>query len=146
MALSGILKLAATATTNPNPNSLGTKTPYPTPYVNAHFVSAAWQAQAIGASGCNAIFPTQSSNGQGMVPIPVHFVSAVGFTASIWQYNKLSNTWFPHATNPSIVYTGETGNLLVNVYTNIPMFIQLSTGPVDIYFDNGLASIGSIYS
>ena len=146
MALSGILGTALTATTNPNPNTLSTKSPYPTPYVNAHFVSAAWQAQAIGGAGANALFPRQAINGQGLISIPVHFVTAVGFTATIWQYNRLSNTWFTHNNNPAITYTGETGNLVVNIYTNLPIFIQLSAGPVDIYFDNGLATIGSIYS
>ncbi len=140
MALSGILGTALTATTNPDPNTLSTKNPYPTPYVNARRVSAAWTSQ-----GAKALFPTQASNGAGMVAIPVLFSpSSAGatFTATVWQYQKLSNTWFKHTDNPGIDYTGETGNRVINIYTDIPIFFQLasiSTGTITIYFDNGLA-------
>lgn len=140
MALSGLLGTALTASTNPDPNTLATKTPYPTPYTNYRTVSTAWTTQAA-----KAIFPRQARNGQGLVPIPVQLVPSTGgatFTATIWQYSKLSNTWFKHQSNPSVNYTGETGNLIVDVYTDAPIFIQLSSisaGTVSIYFDNGLA-------
>lgn len=147
MALSGLLGLALNATTNPDPNSLTTKSPYPKPYVNSTTISAAWSSQ-----GAKAIFPRQAADEQGLIAIPVLFVPSTAeatFTAVIWQYDKSSNTWFKHSTNSSTNYTGETGNTILNIYTNQPIFIQLTTisaGTIDIYFDNGIASTGTLYS
>jgi Alpha-L-arabinofuranosidase B, catalytic len=143
MGLSGILGTGLTATTNQNPNSLATASPYPKPYVNYKTVSIAWLSQ-----GVNCLFPKQARNGAGLIPIPVLIVPSVAnatFTATVWQYDKTSNTWFQNKSNPSVNYTGEAGNLILNLYTNLPTYIQitsLSSGSVSIYFDNGLADLG----
>lgn len=139
MPIAQLLGSALDATSNPDPNTLTTKNPYPATYVNRRTVSAAWTTQAK-----KGLFPTELVNGVGAISIPVQFVPSLAgatFTATVWQYSKLSNTWFKHQSNPAVNYTGETGNLIANLY-DTPLFIQLSSissGTISIYFDNGLA-------
>lgn len=139
MPISQLLGSGLNDTSNPDPNGLTTKNPYPATYINPKTVSAAWIAQAK-----KALFPNGLLNGAGLIPIPVQFVPSTAgatFTATMWQYSRLSNTWFKHQNNSSVSYTGETGNLITNLY-DTPLFIQLSSisaGTIAIYFDNSLA-------
>src|ERR1700688_4257496 len=99
MTTSGLLGTALTATTNPNPNTLGTPSPFPIPYVNAHKVSAAWISQAS-----KALFPRQAMGPGYQVPLQVQFVPSSGtavYTVTMWQWNQLAQAWVLPKDNSS---------------------------------------------
>lgn len=139
MALSGILVSAGDATSNPDPSTLGTSSPYPTPYVDRKTVSAAWTSQAK-----KALFPRNAIAGQGQVDIPLQFVpssATATYTVTMWVYNKLASAWVKPKDNATFTLTGAVQTYIEHPDEN-PIFLQLSaisSGTVSIYFDNGIA-------
>jgi hypothetical protein len=140
--LTGTLGTALTSTTNPDPNTLGTKNPYPTVFINPMTVSTAWTTQ-----GSKALFPQGKvvSHAQASA-IKLHFVpsggAAVTYTATIWFYNRLSNSWAKPYIAASNSYAGEVVDYIQNP-GNDPIYIQLSnisTGTVSIYYDTTTAT------
>lgn len=143
MTLSGLLKSAATATTNPDPNSLTTPNPYPTPYVHSRSVSSGWTTQA--ATNCKALFHRGGSDGNGLRPLQIAFTpsggGAVTYTVTPWYFNKLSGKWHKPDDNAAMNLTGYAAIRLENL-DQVPVFLQLSSisaGNIDIHFDNGTA-------
>lgn len=140
MALAGILATVGDATTNQAPASLSTPNPYPTPYVDIRSISAAWTSQ-----GTKALFPRDSHNEDGQVPLLVAYKpsagAAVTYTVTVWVFDNLANSWFKWKANNPTSYTGLQSDLIYYPQ-NMPTYFQLSSissGTIAIYFDNGLA-------
>lgn len=142
MNYDGLLKSAATATTNPDPNSLTTKDPYGA-FTNRYAPQADWTTQA--ATNCKALVCRGASNRGGTVPLSLAFVpangAAVTYTVTIWEFNKLAGVWMKPQANSSFSLTGYQSVQFPNP-GEMPYFIQLSSisaGNIGIYFDNGVA-------
>lgn len=148
MSYSGLLRTAATATTNPDPNSLGTKNPFSSPYVDRYTASSTWKTQA--SSNATALVSRDPNAGINYTAPTFAFVpsngSAVTYTATFWTYVALANTWVK-LQGQSYALTGNANAILQNsaypMQGHAPIFVQLSgisAGTVDIYYDNGQLS------
>lgn len=146
MVASGILKAAATATTNPDPNGLTTTDPYDSTtndYSDRYTAAPEWTTQA--ATYSNAIIHRGCKDGRGQVSIDLAFSpsggSAITYTIKVWFYVDAEDKWVNPASNGSIDCTGYTATK-IEAPGYAPVFLEvdsISSGSVDIYFNNGTA-------
>lgn len=146
MPLTGTLGTGLDATSNPDPNTLGTVRPYTVATSRTAppwTIESAWTTQAK-----PALFPMGVRDGGGDRPIKVHFVPSAGsgttYTATVWFYNAITNTWAKPNNTPSVNYTGSTIDYINNTGEDA-IFIQLSSisaGTISIYFDSSVAVKG----
>ena len=148
MAYSGLLRTAATASTNPDPNTLSTKNPFSSPYVDRYTASSAWKLQA--ATNSTAIVSRDPNAGFNYTAPTFAFIPSAGsattYTVTFWTYIPLATTWVK-LQGQNFSLTGHCNVLLQNnaypMQGHGPVFIQLSSissGTIDIYYDNGQLS------